>query len=709
MVGKKVILIVDDIEANRMLLKSVWEDEDEYETLEASCAEEAMAVMEARKDISLILLDIIMPGMSGMELLGKLKEQDEYNRIPIIMNTQSDEKKYEEEALKLGADDFIFKPYIASVIRKRVENVIKKNIYERDRKDDLTGIYNYETFYSQTRRMLLRNTNKEYVLLRFNIAKFKLVNEFFGISEGDKVLIRLAGTISRAVGFAGTYARMEADHFVCCVPEDMLKRGSLFKETMESGVKEIEDEFSLIVQCGLYAIRDRSVPVSIMCDRANMASQRIKGNYIKRYAYYDEKVGEQYIEEQKLIRDMNKALEERQFYIELQPVYDSITEKPVSAEALVRWKHPEKGIISPGIFIPLFEKSGQIFQLDMFVWEEVCKTLAEAKESGKILNPISVNISRVDFYEQGLIKKFDSLMEKYKLDKHLLKLEVTESAYTENPQEIIRQVIEFRREGYDVMMDDFGSGYSSLNTLKELPVNILKIDMQFMNNLENSVRAGTIVLSIVRMVKLLGMVTIAEGVETKSQLEFLRNIGCNQIQGYYFSRPLKIEQYKELLDKQEQMEQTKSFTRKKGILIVEDSKTERKALKTALGKDYIYFEAGDGEQALALLKELAYAIDLVVTDIFMPNMDGFAFMKTMKATATLEAIPIIAISSSEESKVEIKSLELGAVDLIKKPYDSAVIRQRLKNVLKLAEVEARQLEIIARGSREIEEFLQISK
>lgn len=705
MLGKKVILIVDDIQSNREMLKLIWEDDGEYELLEAESASKAMDLLKQRKDISLILLDIIMPGMSGLEMLAEIKKHAEYDRIPVILNTQSDERRFEEEALRLGADDFILKPYVGSVIKKRVENVIKKNIYERDRKDELTGIYNCETFYSQTRRMLFQDTETEFWVMRFNIAKFKLINEFYGISTGDQVLTRMARTLSRAVSFYGTYARMEADHFVCCMPADKVKPDSRFYKRMSAEISKLEEEYSMIVQCGIYIVRDRSLPISVMCDRANMASQEIKGNYLNRYAYYDEQTGERYMEEQKLIRDMQRALAEKQFYIELQPVYDTITEKPVSAEALVRWKHPKKGLISPGIFIPLFEKSGLILQLDLFVWEEVCKVLAEAKEKGRVLHPISINISRVDFYEPGLIKKFDGLMEKYGLEKRLLKLEVTESAYTENPQEIIRQVIEFRREGYDVLMDDFGSGYSSLNTLKELPVNILKIDMQFMNNLENSVRAATIVLSIVKMVRLLGMITVAEGVETKSQVEFLRNIGCNQIQGYYFSKPLAIEDYKKLMERQEKIQVIPMPVNKQGILIVDDSRVERKALMDALGKEYTYFEASNGIEALSKLKTAAYAIDLVITDIMMPGMDGFDLMKAIKEDAVYESLPIVAISSSERNDVEIKALGLGAVDLIKKPYNAVIIRQRIHNVLKLARVEGRQLEIINLGRKEAEHIL----
>lgn len=229
--------------------------------------------------------------------------------------------------------------------------------------------------------------------------------------------------------------------------------------------------------------------------------------------------------------------------------------------------------------------------------------------------------------------------------------------------------------------------------------------MQFMNNLENSVRAATIVLSIVKMVRLLGMTTVAEGVETKSQVEFLRNIGCNQIQGYYFSKPLEVEAYKKLMERQEKIQVIPMPVNKQGILVVDDSRVERKALMDALGKEYTYFEASNGIEALSKLKTAAYAIDLVITDIMMPGMDGFDLMKAIKEDAVYESLPIVAISSSERSDVEIKALGLGAVDLIKKPYNAVIIRQRIHNVLKLARVEGRQLEIINLGRKEAEHIL----
>ena len=367
---------------------------------------------------------------------------------------------------------------------------------------------------------------------------------------------------------------------------------------------------------------------------------------VKRYSYYDEEEGERYLKEQMLIRDMKRALEEGQFYIEMQPIFDTKTRMPVSAEALVRWMHPEKGFISPGVFIPLFERSGLISKLDAYVWEEVCKVLVRFKKEGVPLCPVSVNASRIDFCESDLLHRINTLTEKYGLEKELLKVEVTESAYTRNPQEIIKQVVDLRKEGYDVLMDDFGSGYSSLNTLRELPVNILKIDMKFMNQLEDSRRAASIVLCIVKMAKMLGMKTVAEGVETKNQVEFLRNIGCDSIQGYFFSRPIKPAELQKMLEKYHEDAGAEREEDKVGILVVDDQRMARMTLKDALGKEYRYFEASDGVQALEILRENAYAINLVITDVVMPRMDGITLLQEIKANPVFMGIPVVVVTSS---------------------------------------------------------------
>jgi EAL domain-containing protein (putative c-di-GMP-specific phosphodiesterase class I) len=246
---------------------------------------------------------------------------------------------------------------------------------------------------------------------------------------------------------------------------------------------------------------------------------------------------------------MNGSLEREEFIVYYQPKYDLLTETIVGAEALVRWAHPKLGFISPARFVPIFEQNGFIYQLDKYVWEKVCQQLRADIDEGRTVLPVSINVSRVDFYSPNLVQVFEDLTKKYNLDPRLLELELTESAYVENPQQIIEIIGELQAKGFVILMDDFGSGYSSLNMLKDLPVNVLKIDLRFLSDskgVENG-RADNILDSIVRMGKRLDLLVIAEGVETQKQVDFLRLIGCEFVQGYFFSEPVPGEDYRELI------------------------------------------------------------------------------------------------------------------------------------------------------------------
>ena len=308
---------------------------------------------------------------------------------------------------------------------------------------------------------------------------------------------------------------------------------------------------SILFYAGVYPVDNVFLPVDQMCDRAHMALNTVKGRYMTRYAYYDTNMRELILEEQMILREMEFALAEQQFQIYLQPVYSLKDKKTVSAEALVRWIHPLKGMISPARFIPIFERNGFIVKLDHFVWEEACKVLAKQKATLGYVIPVSVNVSRVNFYNADFFASVMALLKKYDLEPWMLKLEITETAYTENPRQLLTVMRSFQEKGFKILMDDFGSGYSSLNMLKNVPVDILKVDMGFVQDVENSDRAALIMKSIVQMAEWIHMGVVIEGVETKPQLDFLEEIGCNDIQGYYFSKPLPVEMFESLISREE--------------------------------------------------------------------------------------------------------------------------------------------------------------
>lgn len=413
------------------------------------------------------------------------------------------------------------------------------------RHDALTGIYNRETFFEETARYLAAHADTRFVLVRWDIARFKLINELFGQSMGDSVLCEVANLLKKVNGY-GTFGRLEADNFVTVFPYKYLDTDQL-ANCVKHCFNKFQLNYEISLYAGIYVVEDITLPVNQMCDRALLALRSVKGSYLNHVAFCDDNLREAMLLEQEILSEMDDALATGQFKLYFHPLYSVSTEQPVGAEALTRWHHPQKGMLSPAVFIPLFERNGFIVKLDNWAWENTCKFLAQNIAEGKKVVPISVNVSRMNLFTPTLVDDITNLTEKYHLPRKLLKLEITESAYAGSPHQLLEVVRELRRRGFQVLMDDFGSGYSSLHMLKDLPVDVLKIDMKFISDLELSSRAGSVMNSVIRMAKWLEMSVVAEGVETKAQLDYLRSIGCNSVQGYYFAKPLPEAEFVTLL------------------------------------------------------------------------------------------------------------------------------------------------------------------
>ena len=427
--------------------------------------------------------------------------------------------------------------------------------------DELTQIHNKNTFYKRTAAMLLKNSNICFALLRFDIDRFKVVNELFGFEEGNNLLRFIAVRMQEILVGISPFelARLEADIFVVCLPEKSVARVLPFLENITDGYKIAVD---IVPSVGIYNIEDLNISVDIMVDRAKLASETVKGDILARHAYFDIKLFTSVHHEQEIVNMMNTALEQKQFRVYLQPKYKLDNRRICGAEALARWLHPERGMIMPGDFIPIFERNGFIMKLDEYVWEQVCIILRDELDSGKNVFPISVNISKKDIYNPKLCDIIIGLVEKYDIPPELLQLELTESAYTDNAVLLTDIMKRLHDYGFTMMMDDFGSGYSSLNMLKEIPVDVLKIDLRFLadKNGETSGKGGSIIASVMRMAKWLNLHVITEGIETQEQADFLRSIGCPDGQGYYFAKPIKIEEYEQLLLRTEPPAEEKTFS-----------------------------------------------------------------------------------------------------------------------------------------------------
>lgn len=421
--------------------------------------------------------------------------------------------------------------------RTEVVKRLKEEQY-RATHDMLTGLLNRNAFEDEAKRILAEAT-EPYCMVCSNIQDFKMVNELYGTAVGDKLLIAQANLIRREEFENTASARIYADRFCTLLPRRYFNEQQFKQNMAETLQMGLPDFYKLHYYFGVYDVTDIDEPIWTMYDKAMMAIDSIHGNYDQYICYYKDELLQRIMEEKEVLGAFDKALEEEQFSMFLQPQIAN-DGTVVGAEALVRWIHPEKGMISPGVFIPTLEKAGLIHKLDIYMWECAAKKLEEWKKQGKENLSISVNISTKDFFYLDVCETFRALSEKYDIDIKKLKLEITESALMENVREIMKTLEELQTQGYDIEIDDFGSGYSSLGLLKDIHADILKIDMIFLQETKNMDRSTTIIKNIISMSKELGMPVITEGVETKKQVDFLMNVGCDMFQGYYFAKPMSV-------------------------------------------------------------------------------------------------------------------------------------------------------------------------
>ena len=433
---------------------------------------------------------------------------------------------------------------------------MKKEILERrnpgkTEKNKLTGLFARNPFFTQTETFLRVNETAagKYCLVAIDIEHFKLFNEWYGQVAGDKLLREIGAHLNKMrQEFGGIAGYMGGDDFVIVLPNDEKVLENL-KCRITGFVRAYGGHTGFLPAFGFYVIDDISLSASQMYDRAILAQETVKGNYAVRCAYYSSDMKTRLENNHVLLAEVQAGLERDEFIYYLQPKCNLNTGKIVGLESLVRWKHPEKGIVAPGYFIPVMESNGLITELDMKVWEQVCQTLQDWIKSGHKVIPISVNVSSVDIYAIDVVEHFKNLVRKYELPPEYVELEITESAYVEEYKVITGVAEALRNAGFTVLMDDFGSGYSSLNMLKDVNVDVLKIDMKFLKMDENTMDKGMGILeAVTRMANIMGLRMIAEGVETEDQINYLLNMGCIYGQGYFFYKPLPVEEIKILLN-----------------------------------------------------------------------------------------------------------------------------------------------------------------
>lgn len=459
--------------------------------------------------------------------------------------------------------------------------------------DELTGIYNFRSFITEAEKMLEADKTGAYDILVWDIVQFKVVNDLYGVEAGDRLLKEIAeGFVVKLKG-KGVYGRLGSDKFVCCIPAGVYNTDDL-TNIYEFYVSEKVGIHKILMQGGCFHITERGIPVIKMCDRAILALNRIKGKYTEVMSEYSLDKRADVLMGQKLAEDLERGIKNREFKAYVQPIYSAADSKVSSGEVLVRWDHPELGFLPPGRFIGFFEKNYLITKLDKYVWEEACRMIRRMMDEGREIIPLSINVSRTDFLFDDLCDVLVGLVDKYQIDPKYLKIEITESAYIDNPDKIVSMMTRLKEYEFIVVMDDFGTGYSSFNTLRTLPFDILKIDKGLIDEIDTSNKAGNVVNSVIKMAGWLGMDVVAEGVEQINQLNFLRHMGCKYIQGYYFSKPLPEEEFFKLSYNEESVSEKKDSDNINldGVFAVEDPEG-RAFLDKLVGALSIYELHGD--------------------------------------------------------------------------------------------------------------------
>lgn len=501
---RRTLLIVDDIQINREILKKILGNE--YQILEAENGQTAVDIMKrSYLTISAVLLDLSMPVMNGFDVLSCMRRNPDLKPIPVVVMTGQTGEDAEVKALKLGANDFISKPYNATVVRQRIFNVI--NLRETSatvnelQKDRLTGLYGRSAFFEFSDRMISEKPAGYYAMICIDVDNFKAINDQYGTKKGDDVLCFVADSLKKSFEETDSVCgRIMADNFSALIPLDFMP-SQKFAQIRQMSAKLDGSILPIALSIGWYKVDDTSLSASAMYDRAMLAEESVKGRYDCNIAQFDESMRQSLLTEQEVVSEMKQALELGQFEPWFQPQYNHATGKLIGAEVLVRWRHPKKGMIPPSQFIPLFEKNGFIYDLDKYIWKETCRCLQKWIKEGRNPLPVSINISRYDIFRDDLIDVISGLITQYNVPADLLRLEITESAFSISIKQIVSVVKKLVEKGFTIEIDDFGSGYSSLNTLKDVPAQIIKLDMKFMENSDDNQRGGNIVESMVRMAK----------------------------------------------------------------------------------------------------------------------------------------------------------------------------------------------------------------
>ena len=548
---KKTILVVDDESINRDILSAILSND--FNVLEADDGKAALDILlKGDHKVDLVLLDVFMP-YDGRKVLKDRQQNPALKSIPFIVCTS--DKNIEEECFQLGVNDFVKKPYenpdiIIARIKRMIELYEDRSLLKETERDKLTNFYNREFFkkYAQSFDSFYPDLQKD--MLSVSVNRFRLIKELYGHEFGDKVLLAIAETFSKCLeDCRGIIGKDGGSSFI--IYAEHHDSYDHLADKLTDAINSVVGDVGVSIRIGVYPNVDPNMDKEIVIGRTETTADSIEKDHSKKIAIYNEERQNKALHSEELIDSFQQALDEEQFKLYFQPKYNITGDKPVftSAEVLIRWISPKFGFVSPGEFIPLFEENGLIGKLDFYILEKAAEYMGMWKKKYGLTIPLSINLSRVDIYRPTLVEDIIKLVDSNNVPRESYFIEITESAFVEDAQEVIPVISKIRNSGFKIEIDDFGSGYSSFGALVDLPFDVLKIDIQFIRAMDRNPKVKDIIKMIINLSKMMNTLTVAEGVETAEQCEFLKENGCDIVQGYYLSKPLPLEDFEKLIER----------------------------------------------------------------------------------------------------------------------------------------------------------------
>ncbi|MDT8453108.1 MAG: EAL domain-containing protein [Gammaproteobacteria bacterium] len=551
---RPVILLADDDPSIRLMIRHVLEAE-EYDIVEAEDGLDAIRAVEKQRP-ALILLDAVMPGLDGFATCKQIKERG-YADIPVIMITGLDDEASVEQAYEAGAIDYITKPIKWAVLKHRVRSIVNRVMAERkvqrlEYRDTLTQLPNRLLFVDRLEQALVRaERHRESVaLMLVDIDDFKLVNDSFGHEAGDKLIKAVGDLLSKSLRRADTVARLGGDEFAIIIEnvdgdDDAVSIADNLTTILKHNVRLDDQETFTSASVGIAMFPDDGMDAGTLLKNADTAMFRAKEQGRRCFQFYKPEMSVNAMERLELENSIRKAIDNNELVIHYQPTIDIHNNEVIGVEALLRWQHPDKGIICPDDFLPVAIESGLIVAIGEWMIKTVCHQLRMWKEAGMENQSISINLTSKQFKDQDVVTLFKVAMDEHDIEGAELNIEVTEKTLLAGEGEIEAILMQLHDLGMTITVDDFGIGFASLTNLKDLPIDVVKIDGTFIAGIPHNEHDVAVVNAIAGLTRNLKMKLLAEGVENEHQLNLLKGLGCQHAQGFYWSKALPADQYEQ--------------------------------------------------------------------------------------------------------------------------------------------------------------------